>query len=218
MKGEPLQRRVVWVAIGIFVGILSAGVGPSARAQYSANFQTNIISGVTSNWAGNYIVGNTTFQDELQLMSGGVLSNGVGYLGFGVSGSNNIAIVAGAGSVWSNVTAFVVGSSGAANSLMISNSGKVIDNGSGTEGLSASSSNNLVVVSGTGSVWSNANGLVIGSSGAGNQLIITNGGVVYGAGSIGSQGNASSNSVVVTGPARFGGASCMWAARGSGTD
>jgi T5SS/PEP-CTERM-associated repeat protein len=170
-----------------------------AQAQFTANFQTNIISGVTSNWAGNYIVGDTTFQDVLQLVNGGVISNDIGYLGFGIAGSNNTAIVAGAGSVWSNITAFVVGGSGAANSLVISNSGRVIDKGSGTIGLSPSSSNNLALVSGTGSVWSNANGLTVGGNGGGNQLIITNGGVVYGGGALGNSTQANHNSVVVSG-------------------
>src|SRR5271169_4293254 len=44
---------------GFLVSIL-LGVQPS-EAQYTANFQTNIISGVTSNWPSSYYVGFTNF-------------------------------------------------------------------------------------------------------------------------------------------------------------
>src|SRR5260221_2095741 len=54
--GPPVQRT------SIFLGLL-AGIILSPRlshAQYSANFQTNIISGVTSNWTGDYLIGSNT--------------------------------------------------------------------------------------------------------------------------------------------------------------
>ena len=59
------------------------------RAQYTANFQTNTISGITNNWTGDYIVGFSTFADVLLIEGGGVLSNGHGYVGYSASGSNN---------------------------------------------------------------------------------------------------------------------------------
>src|SRR5271156_6504621 len=78
--------------------------GPAARAQFINNFQTNNISGVTSNWMGNgtYVVGSNTFFDTLIIQNGGVLSNGTGYIGYEAGGSNNTAIVSGSTSTWSN--------------------------------------------------------------------------------------------------------------------
>ncbi len=62
-------------------------------AQYSANYQTNIISGVTSNWVGDYIVGNTTFADALLIQNSGVLSNDNGYIGYEAGANNNTVLV-----------------------------------------------------------------------------------------------------------------------------
>ena len=43
------QQRLV--VLGVIA--LSYSVAPLVRAQYTADFQTNIITGVTSNWVGN---------------------------------------------------------------------------------------------------------------------------------------------------------------------
>ena len=53
-----------------------------SSAQYAGNSQTNIISGVVSNWTGDYLVGSNTFADASLIQNGGVLSNGNGYLGY----------------------------------------------------------------------------------------------------------------------------------------
>jgi len=182
----------------------------SANGQFSANFQTNTISAVTSNWVGNgtYVVGSNTFQDALVIQSGGVLSNGTGYIGYESSASYNIAIIRDSGSAWSNRSSFYVGWLGAGNKLVISNGGVVF--GLGTLGESPSSSNNAVVVSGNGSVWNNAvlfagkslgGTLTVGESGAANSLIVSNGGAVdsYSA-YLGENSSSSNNAVLVTGP------------------
>ncbi|MGH3166289.1 MAG: hypothetical protein ACRDN0_10405, partial [Trebonia sp.] len=59
------------MAVGVVA--LDMAIPPNLQAQYSANFQTNIISGLTSNWAGSYYVGNTTYADVLLIQSSGVL-------------------------------------------------------------------------------------------------------------------------------------------------
>src|SRR6266850_369487 len=90
------------------VGIALVGVGffcgDSARAQFTASIKTNTINGVVSNWVGNgtYVVGSNTFKDVLQIINTGVLSNGTGSVGYEVSGSNNLAIINGTGSIWKN--------------------------------------------------------------------------------------------------------------------
>src|SRR5438309_149034 len=70
---------------------------PPARAQFTADFQTNTISGVTSNWVGQpfYIVGSNTMGDVLQIINSGVLSNSGAVIGDRIEASNNTAIVSG---------------------------------------------------------------------------------------------------------------------------
>ena len=90
---------------GIGFVALTVAIAPVTHAQYTANFQTNIISGVTSNWSGDYYVGSNTFRNVLLIENGGFLSSsGSGYLGYTVSSSNNSMVVTGLGSVWSAVS------------------------------------------------------------------------------------------------------------------
>src|SRR5882724_6034208 len=100
---------VVCVALA---GMLFA---PAARAQYTADFQTNIISGITSNWFGTYVVGSNTFADALVLQSTGVLNNASGYIGYESNSSNNSVWVSDAGTAWNNRFALFVGYSGGGN-------------------------------------------------------------------------------------------------------
>src|ERR1041385_2280542 len=148
-------------------GCLSAGLialsgfgSRPSQAQYTTDFQTNIISSVTSNWSGSYIVGNTNFGDALLIQNGGILSNGSGSVGNNSSGSNNSVVVSGSGSVWSNVNNLTIGVFGVSNSMLISAGGKVYDN-VGVLGSDCSQSGCIntsycnVVVNGPGSTWSN---------------------------------------------------------------
>jgi fibronectin-binding autotransporter adhesin len=171
----------------------------AARAQFTANNQTNIISGVTSNWVGNgtYVVGSNTFLDALLINSGGILSNGIGYIGYEVGASNNTAIVSGSGSVWSNWLDLYVGDSGAGNQLIVTNGGSAI-NGHGVLGLNSSSSSNVATIAGSGSVWSNQYDVDVGYYGTGNSLLISNQGkVVTGRGGYLGVYFSSNNNVVV---------------------
>ena len=178
----------------------------SANGQFSANFQTNTISAVTSNWVGNgtYVVGSNTFRDALIIQNSGVLSNGFGYIGYESSASNNIAIVRDSVSAWSNQLDLIVGFQGAGNQLVISNAGSVYS-ANGTVGVVPSASNNAVIVAGSNSVWTIANELIISSNGPNNTLIITNGGRVFDAGAlIGTDVGASRSAfVLVTGTNSF---------------
>jgi T5SS/PEP-CTERM-associated repeat protein len=193
-------RSATLTGVGFFaaVGILA----PTVQGQYDYSLprQTNVISGLVSNWAGNgtYVVGSNTFLNALLIINGGVLSNGYGEIGFVFGGSNNVAIVSGPGSVWSNQLDLHVGRLGAGNQLVISNGGAVYNGNYGILGFSDPSSNNTATVTGTGSVWSNGNNLYIGYIGAGNTLIVSNGGAVFNNdGLIGSLNPSSNNSVRV---------------------
>src|ERR1039458_5975452 len=110
--------------LGFLVGI--ALTSQCSHAQYIADFQTNIISGVSSNWPGSYYVGNTNFADALLIESNGVLNSGTGCLGYSSTSSNNSALVTGSGSAWNSGTGLYLGYSGAGNSLIINKGGKVV--------------------------------------------------------------------------------------------
>jgi T5SS/PEP-CTERM-associated repeat protein len=191
-------------------------------APYTADYQTNTISGVASNWVGDYIVGSCNFADVLIITNAGKLIDDSGYLGYTGSSSNNSALVGGSGSVWSNQPNLVVGRSGSGNSLVISNGGKVFIgnigwNSYGYIGLNHGSDSNSVLVTGTGSVWSNwctpriigigpneftylFAYLYVGEGGSGNSLIINDGGKVFDDdGHIGLNYGSDGNKVLVTG-------------------
>ena len=197
--------RLPAAILGLLVGIV-LGSRP-AEAQYSADFQTNVISGVASNWGGyyyvgdtNYYVGDTNFADVLVITNNGVLSSGGGRLGNADSSSNNSVLVSGSGSVWTNTAQVRVGNSGSGNSLVISNGGEVVILGAGVVGSAATSSNNSVLVSGSGSVWTNTSEVDIGSLGIGNSLVISSSGTVFNSdGYIGKSSGSDNNSVLVTG-------------------
>ena len=187
--------REVWLVIG-----LGALLASSVDAQYTANFQTNIISGVVSNWTGDYTVGNANYPDVLLIQNGGLLvSTGNGTVGNAVGGSNNTAIVTDTGSVWTNQGQLSVGTSGRDSSLIVSNGGVVW---AGTTGLgfNGSSSNNTIVVTGSGS-FLRGPGLTVGYGGSANRLVVSDGGTIIGGAAEVSGTTAShSNTVLVTDP------------------
>jgi T5SS/PEP-CTERM-associated repeat protein len=166
----------VRAAVAILIGALSLSIAPAARSQYSANFQDTIISGVTSNWSGDYIIGSNTFADILFVQNNGVLVDGNGYLGYEASGSNNVAAVIDSGSVWSNGGSLYIGSSGANNFLWIAAGGAVVASNSF---VGYTGTNNETLVSGQGSVWSSSGDLTVGWYGSSNTVTITSGGAVY---------------------------------------
>jgi T5SS/PEP-CTERM-associated repeat protein len=176
-------------------------LSPSAHGQFTANFQTNTVSGATSNWLGTfYIVGSNTFSDVLQITGSGVLSNSSGALGYAIGSSNNTAVVSGTGSTWRNATNLYVGFLGTGNRLIITNGGRAIDI-AGTIGYT-NAGGDMAVISGAGSVWSNTSFFYVGYSGSGGQLILTNGGSVWsGAGYVGVNSFGSNNvaSIIGTG-------------------
>ena len=177
-----------------------AGIQPAA-AQYTSNFQTNTISGVTSNWSGDYVVGSNTFADALLIRNGGVLSNADGYVGYLPVSNTNFVMVTGAGSAWTNAFMYF-GYSGGGNTMIISNAGSVVEIGQATYvAYNTSSSSNRVLVVGTNSIWNCAGHFFLGYSGSGNSLVISNGGqVVNGIAYVGELSTSSNNSALITGP------------------
>ncbi len=171
-----------------------------ARAQFTANNQTNVLNGAALDWvpvAESYIVGDTESYDALIIENGGVLSNSFGVIGNQAGANGNAVIVSGTGSVWSNLDDLTVGNSGAGNQLVVTNGGAVFatDTYQGDSG-----NNNAILVSGTGSVWNTTLGFYVGLNGSGNSLAISNGGAVYdGYGHLGDQPSSAGNAALVIG-------------------
>ena len=140
-----------------------AGIRPAA-GQYTFDYQTNIISGVTNYWAGDYVVGSNTFANALLIRNAGALSNADGYVGYLSESSSNYVMVSRAGSVWSNANLYL-GFSGSGNTLVISNAGRVANSLGTYVANDATSSSNRVLVTGTNSVWDCANDLFLGNKG-----------------------------------------------------
>ncbi|HVM63045.1 MAG TPA: PEP-CTERM sorting domain-containing protein [Verrucomicrobiae bacterium] len=199
---HPRHGGVVLLVAAMVVAWLT----PVVHAQFTANYQTNVISGVNVNWNGDYWVGNLSC--ALHVDDGGELSDNSGY----VAGSNSSAVVTGSGSVWSNGVNLVVGpmlfqtgcsGSVVGDSLVISNGGAVVDGSADVDAfVSVYVTGNNVVVTGAGSVWSNQATVSVGDYTPGNSVVVSDGGQVFAnwtsvGGPVYYTGN---NSVVVTGP------------------
>ena len=150
--------------------------------------------------ASNVVVGRAGSGNQLVVSDGGTLASAqYGVLGQLFSSSNNVAMVTGAGSLWTNALDLFIGGQGSGNRLTVSNAGTVA-NAAGVVGSSSIGNGNEVVVTGTNSFWTNALDLTIGNSGSSNSMTVSNGGMVAsGIGYIGNTNTASNNSVLVTG-------------------
>jgi len=135
-RGSLIAGLFVWIAFG----------SQPSEGQYIADFQTNIISGVTSNRSGSYTVGDTNFASVLLIQNSGMLFNGAGILGNTAGSSNNSVSVTGLGSVWNNGAADLhVGQNGPGNRLVISNGGRLVDSTGYIYSGSGVTSNNVSV-------------------------------------------------------------------------
>lgn len=196
-------------------GKVLTGVGTNSGSAIGGviGYDTNsfgnsvLVTGSGSTWSnsGNLTVGYDGSGNSLVISNGGNLTNGQhsygGVIGLNSGATNNSVLVTGNGSAWHNGGDLFVGESGAANSLVITNGGTLI-NGQvsygGVIGLNTSASNNNVLVVGTGSSWSNRGNLTIGWNGANNSMAVMSGGqVVSSQGIVGDV--SSNNSAVVTG-------------------
>src|SRR5438093_9962234 len=142
----------------------------------------------TARWrmGNNLYVGSNGVANRLVVSNGAFLdNNNDGTIGNRVDSSNNVALVTGSGTMWSNRFDLRVGSGGRGNQLIVSNGGWVASR-SGFVGNNATGSNNFALVTGSGSVWSNARNVEVGLLGASNRLVIEAGGLVHcGSGSVG---------------------------------
>lgn len=198
-----------------------------ATNSLSASNNIVIVSGVNeqgahSTWSngGNITVGLYGPNNELIISNGGIALDDYGWVGgnsaygdpIASTSSNNVVIVTGNGSMWSNVDDITIGVYGGGNKVIVADGAELASyygwiGGNGTSN-NVSSSNNFVLVTGSGSLWTNQADVTVGNYTTGNSLIISDGGqVIDQNGWIGGNGiygdtnsvNASSNSVLVTG-------------------
>ncbi|MBI5397789.1 MAG: hypothetical protein HZA91_21020 [Verrucomicrobia bacterium] len=159
-----------------------------------------LVTGSGSRWDNiNQYIGYSGPGNQLIITNGGqVIINGpytdVGYNG---SSSNNLVLVSGLGSLWTNSGYLHIGLASCGNVLLITDGGRVVSYEGNIGG--PSTSNNVVLVRDSGSLWKSSS-LYVDAGGSGNQLIIADGGQVESGGSyIGYSFLSSNNLVLVTG-------------------
>ena len=173
---------------------------------------TVIVAGTNSLWKnlGDLHIADTGAQ--LLITNGGTVANNNGYLGDNAGNNNCSVLVAGAGSIWTNISlpfqglggALYLGNNGATNQLVVTDSGKVA-----ATGIYVSNNGRLVVAnSGVLQAVHNiyngsSGGLYIGyNGGSPNQMVVSNAAVVNVGGSmqIGNfQGGQNSNTITIYG-------------------
>ncbi len=167
-------------------GYVSNGNGYISGANNADNNRVTV-NGLNSTWnsSGQLYVGHSGSSNALLIANGGRVANTSGRVGLMFTAKNNYVTVTDANSLWTNSDALYVGWRGSANTLLITNGGRVentfgyIGDGYIADGYPpAGGSNNQVIVTGSNSVWNNSFGFVVGYSSTFGSLRIANGGVV----------------------------------------
>jgi len=169
-RGGPYKKSALSFFASIGSALLLTTIPCNTRAEDNT---TTHISG-TSESASSYYVGKTGSNNNLYIYWNGLLSSRYGYIGYGSSANNNLALVWGAGSSWSNTRDLNVGYRGSDNLLYIYNGGTVSDR-QGYIGRHSTANNNGVYATGAGSLWKNSRNLYVGYAGSDNWLSILNG-------------------------------------------
>lgn len=155
-----------------------AWVGQNAAASRSNSV---LVTGTNSQWISNnnLYLGQSGAFSRLTVSNGARVVNSSGYIGENTSSSNNTALIADRGSIWSNSSDLVIGHNSRGNSLMVSNGGTVFNVNGVIGGENSVATNNAVTVTGAHSLWFNQGTLSVGGSGGGNRLTINDGAVVF---------------------------------------
>lgn len=162
-----------------------------------------VVTGSGSLWqtASGFYVGNGGPASELDILNGGTVFDTVGYLGQLTSSSNNLVVISGSGSVWSNSSGVLMGNSSPGNKVIVTNGGQVFSGSSGViiSQSSTAAVSNSIIITGPGSTWTNTGSLDLGyRTQSGNQILINNGGHFINSGSpLGIGINTVSNSITV---------------------
>ena len=154
------------------------------------------MTGAGSLWssANVFYIGDDGSGNRLLVSEGGAVRSAYSRIGGALlSGSgNNLALITGRGSVWSNALDLEIGRSlGINNRLVVSNGASAFVGGNALLGVNSGSNSNSVLVTDLGTRWLVANTLNVGSNGAGNLLMVSNSaqavtkGIVLGGGTSG---------------------------------
>lgn len=188
------------VSNGAFLNNNSGFLGNGASS--SNNFA--LITGSGSLWTNRSDLRVGFFgRDNQMIVSNGarVVSFG-GELGSQPGSSNNLVVVTGSGSVWTNVLGgwVSVGGGERGNRLVIE-AGGLVDGDNGVVGTGAFGGDSEAVVTGASSRWSSRTDLVVGLNPSNNRLVVSNGAVVVAGnnGRLGAVTGSTGNVVVVTG-------------------
>jgi len=108
----------------------------------------------TARWlmGGDLSVGSNGAMNRLLVSNRAWAENFIGSLATGVQSCNNVALVTGRGSVWSNRASVILGWFGPNNQVIVSNGGSVVVGAGSTIGSQVSASGNVATVTGSGSV------------------------------------------------------------------
>jgi T5SS/PEP-CTERM-associated repeat protein len=155
----------------------NAVIGNNASAQSNRVAVTDAGS-IWNNSDNSFYVGLNGSASELDILNGGLVADATGIIGQTSVSSNNLVLVSGTGSMWSNTASLYVGNGGSRNTLIVTNDGTIFS-GTGTSyiGESVSASSNAVLITGPGSSWNCGGYFYLGYiSGGHDQCLINNGG------------------------------------------
>ncbi|PWU12570.1 MAG: hypothetical protein C5B50_21250 [Verrucomicrobia bacterium] len=130
---------------------LVTGSSSSIGNQLVSSNNEIVVAGPGSSWTsplGFMFIGGGK-NNRLSVFDGGQVTSYAGKLGVSfLDSSNNLAVVAGSGSSWSNATELRIGETGPRNQLVVSNNGVVFAGNAIYVGVNPNSTNNRVTVDG----------------------------------------------------------------------
>jgi len=171
--GDFNGSNQLWIANGGLVASTSFGrIGNSAAGSNNLVVVTDAAS-LWTNQLTLYVGASGSF-NRLVVTNGGRVESGGANIGLNSGSISNLALMTGTNSIWRSSQNLILGSSGAYNTLIVSNGGGFECLG-GTIGNLASGDTNLAIVTGTNSSWALST-LAVGINGSFNQLVVTNGG------------------------------------------
>jgi T5SS/PEP-CTERM-associated repeat protein len=196
-ESGPNNRVVISNSATLYAGDGDIGVNSSSRS----NSITVTDAGSTLIVPGVLRIGNNSPFNRLVITNGARVDRGLCHLGSSASGSNNLVIVTGPGTVWTNMTALVVGvSTGGRNQFLIRDGGKVYV-GEATISLNPAHplfgfQPNELVVEGNNSLLRCTNSLSVGFTGNGSWLTVSSNATVQAGTFINVGANGSTNSLL----------------------
>ncbi len=144
-------------------------------------------------------MGHNGSNNRLVVSDGALLASYDDIIGGNPGSSNNLALVTGVGSIWTNRGELHMGFAGDGNQLVISNGGAVFGLDNRYIGYDLGAASNSVIVTDAGSRWLGNDSLYLGVDGVFNTLLVRNGGqVTSGLGTIGGTSVGNNNRAVVT--------------------